>query len=184
MEADQSPTAYVILGMLKIGRRTGYDIKQMVDFSTRFFWATSYGQIYPELKRLEENGLIEGESDPRGGRKRRAYTLTAAGEDALERWLTSAADPLYELRDEALLKLFFAGALAPEETIAVVQAKRKFHEGVLARLREVEPTVRNGAQCPYLVLRYGIGFHTWIVEWCEQTERELARRAAQPVAEG
>jgi hypothetical protein len=33
----------VILGRLKIGRGTGYDIKQMVDFSTRFFWATSYG---------------------------------------------------------------------------------------------------------------------------------------------
>src|SRR5262245_15633816 len=59
MESEQTPTAYVILGMLKIGRRTGYDIKQMVDFSTRFFWATSYGQIYPELKTLEENGLIE-----------------------------------------------------------------------------------------------------------------------------
>jgi PadR family transcriptional regulator AphA len=184
MEAAQSPTAYVILGMLKIGRRTGYDIKQMVDFSTRFFWATSYGQIYPELRRLEGDGLIEGASDPRGGRKRRAYTLTPSGEEALERWLTSEADPLYEVRDEALLKLFFAGALAPEDTIAVVRAKRKFHEGVLARLHEVEPSVRDGAQCPYLVLRYGIGFHTWIVEWCKQTERELAQRAAQPVTEG
>ena len=42
-------TAYVILGMLGLGARTGYDIKRIVDQSTRFFWAASYGQIYPEL---------------------------------------------------------------------------------------------------------------------------------------
>src|SRR4051794_26733567 len=73
---DLSPTAYVILGMLRLGKRTGYDIKQLVDKSTRFFWAASYGQIYPELKRLEEAGLIRGEADPQGGRQRRAYELT------------------------------------------------------------------------------------------------------------
>ena len=49
--------------MLKLGRRTGYEIKSLVDVSTRFFWAASYGQIYPELARLEELGLVTG----RGG---------------------------------------------------------------------------------------------------------------------
>jgi hypothetical protein len=43
--------------------------------------------------------------------------------------------------------------------------------------------VRDEAECPYLVLRYGIAHHGWIVEWCRQTERELALRAAQPAAE-
>ena len=42
---ELSPTAYVILGMLRLGKRTGYDMKQLVDRSTRFFWAASYGQI-------------------------------------------------------------------------------------------------------------------------------------------
>ena len=51
-----SPTGRVILGMIRMGRRTGYDIKQLVDVSARFFWSASYGQIYPELKRLEEGG--------------------------------------------------------------------------------------------------------------------------------
>src|SRR5438874_3600040 len=78
-----SPTARVILGMIRMGKRTGYEIKQLVDVSTRFFWAASYGQIYPELRRLEEAGLIEGEDDPTGGRQRRAYTLTPAGDAAL-----------------------------------------------------------------------------------------------------
>ena len=59
-----SPTAYVILGMLAWGPLSGYDIKAVVDRSVRFFWAASYGQIYPELKRLSEAGLIEGEAEP------------------------------------------------------------------------------------------------------------------------
>ena len=55
-----TPTGRVILGMIALGRQTGYDIKQLVDKSTRHFWSASYGQIYPELRRLEEQGLIRG----------------------------------------------------------------------------------------------------------------------------
>ena len=69
---DADGTGYVILGMLALGARTGYEIKNVVDRSTRFFWAASYGQIYPELRRLEAAGLVEGKSSPTGGRKRRS----------------------------------------------------------------------------------------------------------------
>ncbi len=47
---DLSPTAYVILGMVSGEPRSGYEIKALVDNTTRFFWAASYGQIYPELR--------------------------------------------------------------------------------------------------------------------------------------
>src|SRR5205807_4069050 len=82
-----TPTGRVILGMIALGKRTGYDIKQLVDSSTRYFWAASYGQIYPELRRLEQQGLIRGRSEPTGGRSRMVYALTAAGEAALQGWL-------------------------------------------------------------------------------------------------
>ena len=78
-----TPTGRVILGMIALGRQTGYDIKQFVDKSTRHFWAASYGQIYPELRRLEEQGLITGQSEPTGGRARTVYELTDAGRAAL-----------------------------------------------------------------------------------------------------
>ena len=78
-----TPTGRVILGMIAFGRQTGYDIKQFVDKSTRHFWAASYGQIYPELRRLEEQGLITGKSEPTGGRARTVYELTGAGRAAL-----------------------------------------------------------------------------------------------------
>jgi PadR family transcriptional regulator AphA len=111
---DLSATAYVILGMVSREPRSGYEIKAAVDNSTRFFWAASYGQIYPELKRLSEAGLVEGADSPTGGRKRTVYAITDAGREALRDWLRQPPQT-YETRDEGLLKLFFAGALPPEE---------------------------------------------------------------------
>ena len=162
---------YVILGTLSWRPLSGYEIKSIVDQSTRFFWAASYGQIYPELRRLEEEGLVVGESDPQGGRRRTRYSLTPAGHERLREWLLEPGAG-YELRDEGLLKLFFAGALEPEQTVGVVRAMRTHNESVLAQLREVERRhVAEGTGA--LVLDYGIGFHQWIVDWCTQTERRL-----------
>ncbi len=105
-----SPTAYVILGMVSREARSGYEIKAAVDESTRFFWAASYGQIYPELKRLSAAGLVEGSDAPRGERKRTVYAITEAGMAALKEWLRQPPQTS-EMREEGLLKLFFAGVL-------------------------------------------------------------------------
>src|SRR5947207_13014068 len=106
-QAELTPTGRVILGMITLGRRTGYDIKQFVDKSTRHFWAASYGQIYPELRRLQDQGLVVGTAEPTGGRARMVYALTDAGATALRAWLGSSPEPLYELRGEGMLTLFF-----------------------------------------------------------------------------
>src|SRR5213082_1496767 len=122
-----TPTGRVILGMIGVGRRTGYDIKQFVDKTTRHFWAASYGQIYPELKRLEDQGLIVGRDDPSGGRARTVFELTDAGHAALQGWLRSAETSSPEFRDEGMLKLFFSDAL-PEQRIATVREMRAHAE--------------------------------------------------------
>src|SRR6185437_10726104 len=134
-----SATAYVILGMLYDGPKSGYEIKALVDNSTRFFWAASYGQIYPELKRLAEAGLVVGSEEPTGGRRRTVYEITADGEQELQAWLRRPPET-FELRDEGLLKLFFAEAVAPDEAIEIVRGMREYHEAVTERLRALEKT--------------------------------------------
>src|ERR1700674_4669550 len=111
----------VILGLLSMSPRSGYEIKAVVDRSTRFFWAASYGQIYPELRRLEREKLIEGEDAPNGGRARRVYRLTAAGRDELEAWLLREGTVTVELRDESLLRLFFADAVPHEQALLLLE---------------------------------------------------------------
>ena len=96
---ELSPTARVLLAMIRSGRRTGYEIKQLVDVSTRFFWAASYGQIYPELRRLSEGGLIAGKPDAGTGRGRIEFELTPEGRRRLEEWL-GEPPAIQEMRDQ------------------------------------------------------------------------------------
>jgi len=168
-----SATAYVILGMLRHEPRSGYEIKAAVDNSTRFFWAASYGQIYPELKRLAEAGLVEGVDAPRGERKRTVYRLTADGEAELKDWLRRPPETT-EMREEGLLKLFFAGVLKPAEAVETLRSMRRMRLELIERFRSIE-VARDATEDPYppIVLRMGIEFNEWFADWCERMEVEL-----------
>jgi len=173
---ELTATGRVILGMIAFGQRTGYDIKAFVDKTTRHFWAASYGQIYPELKRLEDQGLVRGRSEPSGGRARTVHELTEAGAAALQHWLGSDEETVYELRDEGMLKLFFSDS-APEARSEIVRAMRAREERALAHLRSIEPHASEGPKGSYLTLQLGIGLTQWTIDWCKATERELAAEA-------
>ena len=168
--AELSPTGRVILGMIRLGRRTGYDIKQLVDVSARFFWTASYGQIYPELKRLEGAGLVVGEAEPTGGRARTVYSLTAAGEEALDAWLGAGGELVHELRDEALLKLFFSPDADPAAVRELARASRLRSEDMSERLRALGPLDPDPAPGPALVRRFGIEMNDWMAQWWARVE--------------
>src|SRR4051812_6190222 len=172
-----TPTARVILGMLHLGGQTGYEIKKVIDSSTRFFWTASFGQIYPELKRLRRAGLVRAAQEPRGKVKRTVYSLTPKGEQALHEWLTDNENVLFEIRDESLLRLFFGDALSRKEVLANLRMQQLIFGLVLERFREIEPRARQGAAqgevYPYVALRYGLDFITWARDWYADLERRL-----------
>lgn len=169
---DLSPTAYVILGMVSRESRSGYEIKAAVDNSVRFFWAASYGQIYPELKRLSEAGLVEGSDVPRGERKRTVYAITAAGEAALVEWLRQPPETT-EMREEGLLKLFFSEVLAPAEAAATLRSMREHRLALVERLRGMEPETLEKDPFSLMVLQGGIEYNEWFAGWCERMEARL-----------
>jgi PadR family transcriptional regulator AphA len=166
--------------MLRFGSRTGYDIKQKIEISTQFFWGASYGQIYPELKRLERAGLVSAEADPRGGVKRTAYRLTGAGERALHEWLADPGAQQFEMRDEALLKVFFGDLLTDDELLANVRARREWCERVLALFNEIDEMPVRGwgeRRSPTEALHYGLELMEWMRDWYARKERELTSRS-------
>jgi PadR family transcriptional regulator, regulatory protein AphA len=176
---ELSATAYVILGMVSREPRSGYEIKAVVDNTTRFFWAASYGQIYPELKRLSKAGLVEGVDASTGDRKRTRYAITADGEGELKNWLRQPPETV-EMREEGLLKLFFAGALEPEEAVETLRAMRAMRLELTERLRAMEPEKTEMEDpFPLMVLRAGIEFNTWFADWCERMEAQLLAPARE-----
>ena len=170
-----TPTARVILGMLALGARTGYDIKRAIDLSTRFFWGASYGQIYPELHRLEERGLVQATPDPQGGRQRGVCAYPGR-KSALRAWLRDDGSLLFEIRDEGTLKLFFGDLLGargrdrqPEGEAGVVRSV----SGDVPRPRAAGETgfFEDDQLYPYVSLLYGIELLEWMRDWCERTRR-------------
>ena len=168
-----SPTARVILGLLAWSPRTGYEIKQITDRSTRFFWGASYGQIYPELRRLEAAGLVGSREEPRGRVPRRIYSLTKEGRQALDAWLEEA-DETYEFRDEGLLKLFFGDLLPDEQRVDLVSRRRAWYEESAALFRRIGNELGDLDESSETVLRYGIELMEWDAGWWRQLQRRLS----------
>jgi PadR family transcriptional regulator AphA len=178
---ELSATAKAILGILAMRPRSGYEIKAFVDNSTRFFWAASYGQIYPELQRLADQGLIEGTDAPTGGRQRTVYKLTPKGRKALRGWLSEQPE-VYELRDEGLLKLFLAGAAELKRAAEIARERAAYSAGIAARLREIERDAEGKDLPAYTVLRHGIELNEWIAEWFEDAAIALEEDRHVPVS--
>ena len=172
------PTAvtWAVLGLVAMEPRSGYDVKRIIDKSVRHFWAASYGQIYPELRRLEEAAWIEGDDAPRGGRSRRVYRVTPEGRQALQAWL-HGHETRIELRDESLLRLFFADTLPYENALALLRGRREGYRGMLAYLRSLDDG--QGKDPPFvdLVYQWGLDYCEWGIEWCDRHERRLRQAA-------
>lgn len=104
--AKENRARYVILGLLAHEILSGYDIKKRIGTRVRYFYDISYGQLYPELTRLEREGLIAREAASSEGRVRKLYSITEAGRRELECWAGSPAEE-EKIQYDILLKLFF-----------------------------------------------------------------------------
>jgi PadR family transcriptional regulator AphA len=171
----------LVLGMLRFGAGSGYTIKKLSDISTRYFWATSYAQVYPELARLEAEGLVDRRDESRGARRRSVYEVTPAGERALLSWLRSRRMAAPQIRMEGILRLFLADALPPDEQVDLVRRIARQARGVERRIREEivpvgDQVAETGPRFPVITARLGADLFGFAGEWLERLERELSAR--------
>jgi PadR family transcriptional regulator AphA len=125
-----TPTSAIVLGLLElIGEGTPYDLKQAVGMTVGHFWTFQHAQLYTETERLATAGLLKVDREE-GGRRRKRYSLTAAGRKALDAWRAEPATDIAELRDLGVLKLFLGG-----DPKSLGNAQRDAHR---AKLREYE----------------------------------------------
>jgi PadR family transcriptional regulator, regulatory protein AphA len=130
-------TSYALLALLKeFGPMTSYDIKQRLEMTVQNFWPVPHTTAYEEPARLAGAGYLSAEQEE-GGRRRRVYSLTEEGRDALAAWANEPAAAAPQLRDELMLKTF-AGA-DPRPLLA---PRIAFHEAKLEELRGYLDLVR------------------------------------------
>jgi DNA-binding PadR family transcriptional regulator len=179
-----NPTAYAILGGLSVQPNlSGYDMRKGIQSSIGYFWAESYGQIYPALKRLADEGLIAPSSSSSNGRKRRqTYVITDGGRAALRQWL---ALPFHNEppRNEFLLKLFFGHEAAPGVAAAHLRDLNDRNRRKLGMLTTIEgsvPPQSANPHLPYWMLTLGLGkaLTCAALEWGENALTALTAQEA------
>jgi PadR family transcriptional regulator, regulatory protein AphA len=122
----------MVLGFLRAaGPSTPYDLKRMHAISVGHFWSIPHSQLYAEPERLAKAGLVTEEREE-GGRRRRQFTITPAGEQALDTWIADPESPAPELRDVSLIKLFFGADPHP-----IAERQVAAHEQMLTTYEEL-----------------------------------------------
>ena len=166
---------HALLGVLAEGPRTGYSLVRHLAQSIAYAWPASHSQVYPELARLREAGLIrETGSAPRGGR---VYELTDAGLEEVRRWLRDTA-PSRTVRDEASLRLFFLWLLEPEDAKAYLRGEAERARRLLDEFETIEaqPDPDNPKTRAYrIALELGLRSARARLEWAEWALTATAR---------
>jgi len=170
----KSKTRFAVLGILSYGPMSGYDIKKFYEQNVAGFWKESYGQIYPILKRLAEEGLATKSIRKQEGKPdRHIYVITEKGRGQLRQWLVAPTGP-HIGRHETLLKLMFGQQISIADNI--LQIKR-FRSRQIKELKEIETLkqrftgeVADDPNMPFWRLAFAYGEHVnrAYVDWADE----------------
>lgn len=180
MAKRSSSSMEVLLGLLTIEPMSGYDLGQTVRMSIGHFWNESYGQIYPNLKKLAAAGFVAGKTEKQKGKPdRQIYSITKRGRERLAAWLKVEPQPEIP-RNELLLKLFFAVQASPDDIVGFVERMARSEAATLARLNGLEEEIaklHRFPDAPYwkMVLRFGQLELEAHQRWAEETLIELRK---------
>ncbi|MBI2411240.1 MAG: PadR family transcriptional regulator [Candidatus Kerfeldbacteria bacterium] len=173
----ENKTQYVLLGLLNIHPQSGYDLKNNIQKTVGYFWSESYGQIYPTLAQLEKVGLVS-KTVQKSGRQRQIYSITAKGRKILKQWLQTPIT-LPKIRNELLLKVFFASSIPTEVSIKHIAAYMEQTQQLHGILKQIEKIILQHPQYnpkkPYnlLTVQFGILATGAEMTWCKQALKKL-----------
>lgn len=160
-------TAGALLGLLRDGPRSGYDLVAAAQEVIGGFWTITRSQVYRELAVLADRGLLE--KGPVGPRDRQPFQLTAAGQVAFRAWVNTSPEP-ENLRIPLLLRLTFADAIDPDRLQAMLSDHDAVHRRRLDGYQSLDRRLA-AAGVPAqqrVTLAFGIGYETAVLRWFSQ----------------
>jgi DNA-binding PadR family transcriptional regulator len=165
-------TELAILGALSVEPMTGYELRNNIQEVLGHFWSESYGQIYPTLARLGEEGLVKSAGDSSG----KTHTITKAGVTRLRHLLRQ---PIKDRppRSSMMLRLFFGRHLGIDECSAIVADARQNATDMLAKLAVIREELEANPtkDTPYFLLTIELGEQQALAmqRWADASVRRL-----------
>jgi DNA-binding PadR family transcriptional regulator len=163
-EIKLTGTSYALMAVLReFGEMTSYDIKQAMESSIQNFWPVPHTTAYEEPARLAAAGYLSARQEE-GGRRRRVYSLTEKGREALAAWAAEPGASPPQLREEAMLKVFAGG-----DPTGLVESRLAWHRAKLEELRGYLALVREseGFEGSERTLVAGIAYEEKMLELLE-----------------
>jgi DNA-binding PadR family transcriptional regulator len=169
-----SSTEAAILGLLRLGERSGYDLSKMVRGSVGYFWSPAQSQIYSILPRLVESGLATRRGVQQARRPdKQVYRITKKGEQALEAWLYDPETERAPVKDPFLLKLFLGEFITRDAVVAHIRKARAREAAELAELEQIRPDSSGAHPYDRLVLEWGLVRGRAFLRWADAAIKEL-----------
>lgn len=180
----------VLVALLE-GESSGYDLAKMFDGSLANFWLVTSQQLYRELDRLAEEGLIQGRVVQQERRpNKRMFSLTEAGRQAIAQYTTEPPKPAV-IREDLLVKVH---AVDVGDAAAVCEFLREYRQRSIAKLESydrLKALILNGRTeqehfakaerlGPLLTLQRGFSFEEENIRWAEHALTILSNRLAAP----
>ena len=174
---------HVLLVYLASGGSSGYDIVKGFQHTFGYLWNASFQQIYRDLGKMHEEGLLECETHENAPRPpRKVYTLNQAGWQAMQTWLAEPV-PIPKLNDAFMVKIAAVHLQNPDvlsQELAQLQAYYRDKLAYLSKKRAVfeslPPTVLEKFMGVFLTLKRGISLvETWL-EWSDEVANMIAAR--------
>lgn len=169
-------TSHAVLGLLSLAPMSGYDLVQAADRSIANFWPISKSQVYAELGRLEELGLLRGvDIEQEKLPDKRRYEITAEGAETLDAWLAEPGWETDRRRIGFLVKVFFGHRLPPEQILGLIDDYREqavryrdYVRGVVEALEEVPEAVYQRATA-----LLGLRTTEATIRWADEVRGEI-----------
>lgn len=172
-------TQFAVLGCLNIRPMSAYEVKQFMAKSTQYFWMEHEAQLYPTLKKLTADQLVNAkeEAAQKSG-VRVVYEITDKGLAAFRDWLCQKTDTA-PYRNEFLLKLFFGNEMDQSVLVERIKEYQTEAQGNLSHFETITQELTNAPikRQPYILatLTYGIHIMKAEIAWCEEVIQSLKK---------
>lgn len=175
---------YALLGILARGPLSGYDLARHLQLPVGYFWQANHSHIYPELARLEAEGLVRHALVLQAHRpSKKMFSMTDAGREALQQWVSTPGEAAAP-RDELLLKVFSLWLIERHQAITLMRAQEQRYLEQLAHFEAIQASLAaefgaalhdpdSPAFCAFATSQCGLLRTRSQIDWCRWMLKQL-----------